>query len=97
MAADYRSDIHIKKVANRFTFDINKPGKYEKGGAKDAIDKIGETYLALDRTPKPFNIQNLYLHNKVNYKFGNKQTINSLIQKNFFAKLEFFDIASNKH
>ena len=76
MAADYRSDIHIKKVANRFTFDINKPGKYEKGGAKDAIDKIGETYLALDRTPKPFNIQNLYLYNKVNYKFGNKQIIN---------------------
>lgn len=75
MAADYRSDIHIKKVANRFTFDINKPGKYEEGGAKDAIDKIGKTYLALDRTPKPFNIQNLYLYNKVNYKFGNKQTI----------------------
>ena len=75
MAADYRSDIHIKKVANRFTFDINKPGKYEKGGAEDAITKIGKTYLALDRTPKPFNIQNLYLYNKVNYKFGNKQTI----------------------
>lgn len=75
MAADYRSDIHIKKVANRFTFDINKPGKYEKGGAEDAISKIGKTYLVLDRTPKPFNIQNLYLYNKVNYKFGNKQTI----------------------
>ena len=75
MAADYRSDIHIKKVANRFTFDINKPGKYEEGGARNAITKIGETYLALDRTPKPFNIQNLYLYNKVNYKFGNKQTI----------------------
>lgn len=75
MAADYRSDIHIKKVANRFTFDINKPGKYEKGGAEDAITKIGKTYLALDRAPKPFNIQNLYLYNKVNYKFGNKQTI----------------------
>lgn len=75
MAADYRSDIHIKKVANRFTFDINKPGKYEKGGARNAITKIGETYLVLDRTPKPFNIQNLYLYNKVNYKFGNKQTI----------------------
>lgn len=75
MAADYRSDIHIKKVANRFTFDINKPGKYEEGGARNAITKIGETYLALDRTPKPFNIQNLYLYNKVNYKFGNKQSI----------------------
>ena len=75
MAADYRSDIHIKKVANRFTFDINKPGKYEEVGARNAITKIGETYLVLDRTPKPFNIQNLYLYNKVNYKFGNKQTI----------------------
>lgn len=75
MAADYRSDIHIKKVTNRFTFDINKPGKYEEGGARNAITKIGETYLALDRTPKPFNIQNLYLYNKVNYKFGNKQSI----------------------
>lgn len=38
MAADYRSDIHIKKVANRFTFDINKPGKYEEGGARNAIN-----------------------------------------------------------
>lgn len=75
MAADYRSDIHIKKVANRFTFDINKPVKYEEVGARNAITKIGETYLVLDRTPKPFNIQNLYLYNKVNYKFGNKQTI----------------------
>lgn len=75
MAADYRSDIHIKKVANRFTFDINRPGKYEEGGTEDAINKIGKTYLALDRTPKPFNIQNRYLYNKVNYKFGNKQSI----------------------
>ena len=89
MAADYRSDIHIKKVANRFTFDINKPGKYEKGGAEDAITKIGKTYLALDRTPKPFNIQNLYLYNKVNYKFGNKQTITYIDVKGNEVSEEF--------
>lgn len=73
----YRSDINIAKTKWNRNVNIQEDARRDIGGAKDVIKKLTDAIISGNNQNIIFN--NLYLADRIGYKFGNIQTITAIV------------------